>query len=56
MPVPTIAHVPALTGDFFFRTSLDGLECGVPIPGVRLVEGANFSEKKYRKRDGCATG
>lgn len=55
MPVLPIAHDQALTGAFF-RTSRDGLECGVPIPGVRLVEGANFSEKKCRARGGCTTG
>lgn len=56
MPVLPIAHDQALTGAFFFRTSSDGLECGVPIPRVRLVEGRTSRKKKYRARDGCTAG
>ena len=56
MPVLPIAHDQAMTDIFFFRTPADGLECGVLIPGVRLMEGANFSEKKCHARDGCTTG
>ena len=45
MPVLPIAHDQALTGAFFFRTSSDGLVCGVPIPRVRLMEGRTSPER-----------
>ena len=56
MPVLPIAHDQALTDAFFFRIPPDGLECGVPIPGVRLMEGRTSRKKKYRARDECTTG
>ena len=55
MPVLPIAHDQTLTGTFLPHTA-GWTGCGAPIPGVRLAEGANFSEKKYRARGGCTTG